>query len=241
MAAVPRALTANLSGGCAKRRLRVLAVDLDPAGALTWHLAATVPPLGVADVLAGRLPLADAVTPTEVRGLDLLAGSEALTEWDHKPQVARAALSALIEQAGHLPHDLVIFDTAPDPVAPCSPACWTYCHPQAPPCCYPFAAGPWTWPVLFPGVRPGAGGGPSLLGIVPTMRRDALSRDVLASTPPGPRRPGAARSVRGPGEVARAPLKHLPVQYAAPHAAALENWERLDPCRTTPALTPGET
>jgi cellulose biosynthesis protein BcsQ len=207
-------LTANLAGGCAKRRLRVLAVDLDPAGALTWHLAATVPPQGVADVLAGRTPLAGAVARTEVHGLDLLAGSERLTEWDHRPQVARAALAALIEQAHELPHDLVIFDTAPTRGA--------------------LLAGlldvlPATDSALLLPVRCRAldlagfaqafallhDGGPPLLGIVPTIRRDALSRDVLLALHEA-HRGRVLPDVREAVAVARAPLKHLPVQYAAP-------------------------
>jgi len=218
-------LTANLAGGCAKRRLRVLAVDLDPAGALTWHLAATAPALGVADVLAGRVQLAAAVVPTEVRGLDLLAGSEALTEWDHKPQVARAALAALIEQASHLPHDLVLFDTAPTRGALLA-GLLDVLPPEDSALLLPLRcraldlAG---FAMAFDLVREG---GPPLLGIVPTMRRDALSRDVLAALHQA-HGDKALPEVYEAQAVARAPLKHLPVQYAAPHAAALEDWERL--------------
>jgi chromosome partitioning protein len=83
----------NVAAALAERGLRTLLVDLDPQGGIVLSLAKQDSSLpGVADVLAGRLPLADALRRTKLRGLTLL------------PRGRLAAVDAAeFEQALHRP------------------------------------------------------------------------------------------------------------------------------------------
>ncbi len=64
----------NLALALAKRGHRTLLVDLDPQGGIGLALArGDAELLGLADVLAGVVPLSEALTPTKIANLTLLA------------------------------------------------------------------------------------------------------------------------------------------------------------------------
>ena len=221
-------LCVNLAGGLVKRhRMRVLVVDLDPAAAASWWLARETPAHGAVDVLAGRMSLADAIVPTGAPRLDLLAGAGALAELDRRPQVAQAALAALIEQTRTVPHDVVLFDTAPTRGALLS-GLLEVLPPSHSSLLLPVRARALDLAGFATALELVREDGPPLMGIVPTVRKDALARDVLLALHEGHGRL-VLPEVRESVAVARAPLQHLPVQWTAPHAAAIEDWDRL--CR----------
>jgi chromosome partitioning protein len=74
------ALTANLAAVAAKSGARVLAIDADPQAALTRQLVDldAVPPLGLADVLAGDQTLSSVVIPSTSTAADVVTASRAL-------------------------------------------------------------------------------------------------------------------------------------------------------------------
>src|SRR5262249_19832184 len=81
----------NLAGSLAKRQLRTLLVDLDPQASITQiclgpEAVDTIPPSRtvvavVGDDLIG--PARSLVQPTDIPGVDLLPGSNALARFNH--------------------------------------------------------------------------------------------------------------------------------------------------------------
>jgi chromosome partitioning protein len=74
----------NLAAGLARRDRRVLLVDLDSQGSasLSLGVARTALSPSSAEVLLDELPIAQAIRPTPVTGLDLLTGTMALANAD---------------------------------------------------------------------------------------------------------------------------------------------------------------
>lgn len=92
----------NLAAALAERGLRTLLVDLDPQGGIVLSLDRSESAFpGVADVLAGRTPLADTLQPTKLRGLTLLPRGRLsavdAAEFEqalHRPRVLEGLLEA---------------------------------------------------------------------------------------------------------------------------------------------------
>lgn len=111
--------TLNIGAALVERGRRVLALDLDPQASLTMALGIDVASLelSVYDVLADEtLPLRDAILPTGIDGLDLVASH---------PDLAAAELELLnvlererrLDEKLHsvqpLPYDFVLIDSPP--------------------------------------------------------------------------------------------------------------------------------
>ena len=100
---------AALAQAAAHRGRRVLAVDLDPQGNLSYFLAADVNRPGAFEVLDG-LPAADAIQAT-AGGLDVIPASWNLQTITSSKGSARRLKAALKPVAGR--YDLIIIDTPP--------------------------------------------------------------------------------------------------------------------------------
>lgn len=111
--------TLNVGAALAERGRRVLAVDLDPQASLTMALGVDVRTLetSVYDLLSAEsLPLAEAIVPTTVPGLDLVPSH---------PDLAAAELELLnvlererrlddaLRAAQPVPYDFVLVDSPP--------------------------------------------------------------------------------------------------------------------------------
>jgi len=100
---------AALAQAAAHRGRRVLAVDLDPQGNLSFFLAADMAQAGAFEVLDGQ-PAAEAIQAT-AGGLDVIAASWNLQTISSSRGSARRLRTALEPIAGS--YDLVIIDTPP--------------------------------------------------------------------------------------------------------------------------------
>lgn len=100
---------AALAQAAAHRGRRVLAIDLDPQGNLSYFLAADVGRAGAFEVLDG-LPAADAIQAT-TGGLDVIPASWNLQTITSSRGSARRLKAALKPVAGR--YDLIVIDTPP--------------------------------------------------------------------------------------------------------------------------------
>ena len=100
---------AALAQAAAHRGRRVLAVDIDPQGNLSYFLAADVTRPGALEVLEGA-PAADAIQAT-AGGLDVIPASWNLQAISSGKGSARRLKAALEPIAGN--YDLIIIDTPP--------------------------------------------------------------------------------------------------------------------------------
>ena len=100
---------AALAQAAAHKGRRVLAIDLDPQGNLSFFLAADVTRPGAFEVLDG-LPTADAIQAT-AGGLDVIPASWNLQTITSSRGSARRLKAALKPVAGR--YDLIIIDTPP--------------------------------------------------------------------------------------------------------------------------------
>lgn len=106
----------NLGAALAERGRRVLIVDLDPQASATRWLGGDPESLRLAAVFTDGKPLAGAVSPTAVVGLDLASGSVALSGLERAlaatigaEQILREAVEALDDDAW----DFVLMDCPP--------------------------------------------------------------------------------------------------------------------------------
>lgn len=100
---------AALAQAAAHKGRRVLAIDLDPQGNLSFFLAADVARAGAFEVLDGQ-PAADAIQAT-AGGLDVIPASWNLQTITSSRGSARRLKAALKPVAGR--YDLIIIDTPP--------------------------------------------------------------------------------------------------------------------------------
>ena len=112
----------NLATAMAACRQRVLLIDIDPQGNASTGLA--VPrdarSKGSYQVLTGELPLAQAIQPTLVPGMDIcpageeLLGAEIeLVDLGGREYRLRKAIRDMIEASGTPPYDFIIIDCPP--------------------------------------------------------------------------------------------------------------------------------
>jgi chromosome partitioning protein len=217
----------NLAAGLALKHRAVVLLDLDPIAAATFHLTAEAPARGMAECLDNRAELADVLADTAVRGLRLAAASRPLAAWDRRPERFPVDLARVLGQVPAGTQD-VILDLPPSEGA--------------------IVRG--TLAVLPGGVLAAvqtraldlvgftdlthlltelAEQNPALYlaGVVPMrVNRTALSGEVLAAL----RQQHGKRVLPGIREataVARAPLRHVPLQLAAPSSPAAADFADL--------------
>jgi len=218
----------NLAAGLALKRRRVVLVDLDPVAAATYHLARAVDGLTVADVLDNRATLADVLTATALPRLTVAPAAMALMAWDKRPERCPLELARLL---GQVPAgvDVVLLDLPPSTGALVRGALVTLpggevlCPVQT------RALDLVGFAELVRLVTELAEQNPALhlAGVVPVRtNKGALSRDVLAALKAQHGRL-VLPAIRESAAVAKAPLKHLPLALAAPHAPALADFEAL--------------
>ncbi len=107
-----------LAGVLVEQGHRVLAVDLDPQGSLTLALghAPQEVSTSIVDVLNYRRTLQEAILPTEISGLDLVAATPQLrsAQSELKSQDTYTALRSFFRPwATHAPYDYIVVDTPP--------------------------------------------------------------------------------------------------------------------------------
>ncbi len=102
----------NLAEGLARRKRRVLLVDLDGQGHCT-NLLGLDPTHGVYRWLVDDLPLKDVTTLTGYAGLDLLPGSKRTTVAVQVLANDGATMTAVKDRLKGAPYDVVILDTPP--------------------------------------------------------------------------------------------------------------------------------
>ena len=221
-------VSVNLAAGLAARRHRVLLIDLDPIGASTFHLTDAVPALTVADALDGRAELARVIVPTALERLTVAPSSPQLATWDRKPERFAVDLNRVLAgvPAGT---EFVVIDLPPSAGALVRGTLAV------------LPGGEVIAPVqtraldmmgfgdlvrLLAELRE-QNAALHLAGIVPQRtNKGALSRDVLEALKHEHGR-RVLPAIRESAAVARAPLRHLPLILAAPHAPALEDFNAL--------------
>lgn len=104
----------NLSAALAERGQRVLLVDLDAQSSASLSLGVPRAELAPssADVLYGRMPIAEAIRSTSVPGLDLLTASVDLASIDHDLATSRHRERCLVEPLAQVEasYDLIFID-----------------------------------------------------------------------------------------------------------------------------------
>lgn len=218
----------NLAAGLALQKRRTVLLDLDPIAAATFHLATEPARYTVADCLERRVPVAEALVSTGVPSLSLLPGGRALAAWDRKPERFPVDLSRVL---GELPAetDAVVIDLPPSENAIVRGALAV------------LPGGRVLAPVqtraldlvgfsdlvqLLEEMRE-QNESLHLAGVVPVrVDKRALSSEVLEALQQqhGDR---VLPAIRESAAVARAPLRHLPVQLTAPHSPGAEDFGRL--------------
>lgn len=104
--------TGNVAAGLHDKGFRVLCIDLDPQGNLSFNMNASNRPLTSLEVLSGTAPAIDAIVKTEkadiIPASPALASADALITDTGKEFKLKEALEAIIDQ-----YDYIIIDTAP--------------------------------------------------------------------------------------------------------------------------------
>lgn len=218
----------NLAAGLALKKRRTVLLDLDPIAAATFHLATEPPRYTVADCLERRVPVAEALVSTGVPNLSLLPGGRALASWDRKPERFPVDLSRVLEE---LPAETesVVIDLPPSENAIVRGALAV------------LPGGRVLAPVqtraldlvgfsdlvqLLEEMRE-QNENLHLAGVIPVrLDKRALSAEVLEALQQqhGDR---VLPGIRESAAVARAPLRHLPVQLTAPHSPGAQDFEQL--------------
>ena len=218
----------NLAAGLALKRRTVLLVDCDPIGAATFHLRAEPPPRGLAECLEGRARLPEVLTDTAVPGLRLVGAARELVAWDRKPERFPVDLARVLAEvpAGV---DEVVLDLPPSAgaivrgVLAVLPGGRVLAAVQT----RALDLVGFTDLVRLIGELAEQNRALHLAGVVPVrVNRTALSAEVLDAL----RQEHGRRVLPGIREstaVARAPLRHVPLQLAAPSAPAAEDFAAL--------------
>lgn len=218
----------NLAAALATRRHRVLLVDLDPIAASTFHLTSEAPALTLADALEGRAELARAIAQTALERLTLVPASSHLAAWDRKPERFAVDLNRVLA-AVPAGIEFVMLDLPPSAgaIVRGTLAVLPGGEVLAPVQTRALDLVGFSDLVRLIDELHEQNAALHLAGIVPVrVNRGALSRDVLEALrhEHGPR---VLPGIRESAAVARAPLKHLPLALAAPHAPALEDFAAL--------------
>ncbi len=105
--------TVNLAAAFAERGLRVLVVDLDPQGSATEWLGGQESPLGLVEFATGGMGVAQLVTSSTARGVDLIPVSPGLVPSGEK--AANEIGLCVVRAFARLPDywDLILVDTPP--------------------------------------------------------------------------------------------------------------------------------
>ena len=211
----------NLGCGLALRGRAVVLLDLDPLAAATFHLRADPPTSTLAEALDGRPALGRVLADTSVPGLRLAAASQALVAWDRRPERSALELARVFSETPE-GTDVVLLDLPPSAGALTRGALAVLPEGRVLAPTQPFPldlVGLADLLALLEEMRDQNAELP-LAGVVPTRtNRSALSGEVLEAMrrEHGERLlPGIRDSVR----VARAPLRHEPVQVSSPRSTA---------------------
>ena len=105
--------TVSLAAAFAERGHHVLVVDLDPQGSATEWLGGRESPTGLVEYSAGGMRVAELVTSTTTRGVDLVPASTSLVPTGDKRENDTGM--AIVRAFARLPDywDLVLVDTPP--------------------------------------------------------------------------------------------------------------------------------
>lgn len=218
----------NLAAGLALARRRVVLVDLDPIAAATFHLGRELPERTLADCLERREPLASVMLATEVPGLMLVPAGRALAAWDRKPERFPVDLARVLDE---LPAttEAVVLDLPPSENAIVRGALAVLPGGRVLAPVQTRALDLVGFADLVQLLEEMREQNPALhlAGVVPMrLDRRALSAEVLEAL----EREHGERvlpGIRESAAVARAPLRHLPVQLTAPKAPATEDFTAL--------------
>jgi len=218
----------NLAAGLALSGRRVVLVDLDPIAAATFHLGRELPSFTVADCLERRVPVAEVLVETALPELSMLPGGRALAAWDRKPERFPVDLSRVLEELRAV-SEVVVLDLPPSENAIVRGALAVLPGGNVLAAVQTRALDlvGFSDLVRLLGEMQEQNAALHLEGVVPVrLDRRALSAEVLEAL----QQQHGARvlpSIRESAAVARAPLRHLPVQLAAPGSPGSEDFGHL--------------
>lgn len=218
----------NLAAGLALKRRAVVLVDLDPIAAATFHLRAEPPPRGLAECLEGRARLPEVLADTAVAGLRLVGAARELAAWDRRPERFPVELARVLAEVPAGVADVVL-DLPPSAGAIVRGALAVLPGGRVLATVQTRALDLVGFSDLVRLVAELAEQNPALhlAGVVPVrVNHTALSAEVLDAL----RHEHGRRvlpAIRESTAVARAPLRHVPLQLAAPRAPAAEDFSAL--------------
>lgn len=229
----------NLAAGLALLKRRTVLLDLDPIAAATFHLATEPARFTVADCLERRVPVAEVLVETAVPHLALLPGGRNLAAWDRKPERFPVDLARVLSE---LPAETeaVVLDLPPSENAIVRGALAVLPGGRVLAPVQTRALDLVGFADLVQLLEEMREQNPALelAGIVPVrLDKRALSSEVLEALVQqhGER---VLPGIRESAAVARAPLRHLPVQLTAPHSPGAQDFAALAR-RVARPLAPG--